>query len=479
MSAARPLRSSPLAGAVNGLQPRRTTRALVAACALAAAATTTAAVRPALAAGCPDAAGDCSPLASAGSTAASIDLVIVGDGYTAAEHDKFFADAQKAADGLVGSETYGAYKPVFNVWGLFTPSNESGADDPSAGVMVDTAFNATYDTNGIDYLLAVNDGKVHVEVNKRLPEADVILCLVNAKPYGGSGGSVAVVSLDGSALEIARHEIGHTLANLADEYTAPYPGFPDGDPEPNVASAAHLDPIKWASWLTPGVEIPTPSGAKVSDHDPVGAFEGARYKTTGVFRPTANCLMRELNHTFCQVCAEAMVLGFSKLSLLIDAPSPALDASIPAKGATPFTATIPALSDLVISWAIDGAPVDGTDKTLAVDPSALGLGDGPHDVALTVYDATPLVHDDPDGLMKETVTWKVIVDSKLPPIGGSGGGGAGGGTSSTGGGGSGTTQDEPSCDCRTAAPAGDPSMSWLLLGLVPLAQGLRRRSRKK
>ena len=43
------------------------------------------------------------PGSGSGSTAAAIDFVIVGDGYTAAEHDKFFADAQKAADGLVGS----------------------------------------------------------------------------------------------------------------------------------------------------------------------------------------------------------------------------------------------------------------------------------------------------------------------------------------------------------------------------------------
>lgn len=462
-------------------------RFLAAALALAAVALTlTAAVRPALAGECPAAAGDCVVLASAGSTAAAIDFVIVGDGYTAAEHDKFFADAQKAADGMLASETYGAYKAAFNVWGLFTPSNESGADDPSAGVSVDTAFDATYDVSGIDYLLAVNDGKVHQDVNKRLPEADVLLCIVNATPYGGSGGSVAVVSLDGNALEIARHEIGHTLANLADEYTAPYPGYPEGDPEPNVASAAHLDPLKWSSWLTPGVAIPTPNSAKVNDHDPVGAFEGARYKTTGVFRPTSNCLMRELNHTFCQVCAEAMVLGFSKLSLLIDAPSPALDAAIPAKGATPFTATIPALSDLMFSWAIDGNPVDGADKILGVDPSALGLADGPHDVALTVYDATPLVRDDPDGVMKETVTWKVTVDSKLPPIGGGGGGGGGagggaGGGTNAGGGGAGTgggNGDPGDCGCRTAGETTDPTMAWLLVGLIPLAQRLRRRSKR-
>lgn len=440
------------------------------ACALAAATTASTAARTSHAGACPPAAGDCSSLATAGTTGASIDLVIVGDGYTADQRDKFFADAQTIADGFLGSETYGPYKPLFNAWALFTPSTESGADDPSAGVSVSTAFDATYDVAGIAYLLAVNDSKVHTEVNARFPEADLTLCIVNDQQYGGSGGSVAVISLEQSSLEIARHEIGHTLANLADEYSEPYPGYPDGDSEPNVAAEAHLDPVKWQSWLAPGVAIPTQNASAVDDHDPVGAFEGARYKATGVFRPTKNCLMRELNHTFCQVCSEAMVKQFHALSMMIDAPLPASPATIPAKGSTAFTATIPALSDLMFSWTIDGAPASVTDGSFDVDPSALGLADGPHQITLAVYDATPLVRDDPGGLLKETHTWEVTVDSSLPPIGGEGGAG--------GGGGAGGVIADPGCGCRTAQPESDVSLAWLLLGLAPIAQRLRRKKNR-
>lgn len=448
----------------------RTRRGLVLGGALAAATICSIPSRTVHAGACPPAAGDCSTLVTSGSTGASIDFVIVGDGYTAAEHDKFFQDAQAVADGLLGSELYGAYKPLWNAWALFTPSPESGADDPSAGVSVSTAFDATYDTAGISQLLAVDDSKVHKEINKRFPKTDLVLCLVNAQPYGGSGGSVAVISLDASSLEIARHELGHTLANLADEYTAPYPGYPEGDSEPNVAAEAHLDPLKWASWSTPGVAIPTPNAAAVSDHDPVGAFEGARYKSTGIFRPTKNCIMRELDHTFCQVCGEAMVKQFHALSFLIDAPSPASLAAIPAKGATDFSATIPALADLMFSWTIDGAPTAITTPSFSVDPSALGLADGPHKIALTVYDATPLVRDDPGGLLKETFTWDVKVDSSLPPAGGAGGGGGGGGST----GGAGGSTEDPGCGCRVAEPSSDASLAWLLLGLALI---LRRPAR--
>lgn len=423
------------------------------------------------AAECPADAGDCLAIAVTGTTAASIDLVILGDGYTTAQRDQFFQDAQTAANGMLSSETYGDYKAVFNVWAIFTPSNESGADDPSAGKLVDTAFDASYDTSGIDYLLAVNYVKVLGELNTRFPEKDLALCLVNAKAYGGSGGPIAVVSLDNQSLEIVRHELGHTLADLADEYTEPYPGFPDGDPEPNVASAAHLDPVKWEQWLAPGVSIPTPISDKTGPHEPIGAYEGARYKTTGVFRPSPTCLMRTLDVTFCPVCAEAMAKQFSALSLLIDAPSPASPVTIPAEGTSTFTATIPALSNLTFTWTVDGEMVAGADKSFGLDPSALGLADGAHQLGLTVYDATPLVRDDPDGVMKETFTWEITVDKDLPAA--SSGNGGGGGT----GGGGGGSGDEPTCNCRTVGGAHEPPSGWLLLGLVPLAQALRRRRR--
>ncbi|MBK8254910.1 MAG: hypothetical protein IPK82_19905 [Polyangiaceae bacterium] len=429
---------------------------------------------------CPPAAGECKQLVDNGSLGARIDLVIMGDGYTAGEKDKFFADAQVAADGILKSETYGDYAPVFNVFAMYTPSAQSGADDPSAGVFVDTAFDGTYDTSGIDYLISINYGKALQELNTRFPEKDVALCLVNAAAYGGSGGPVAVVSLDANSLEVARHELGHTLAGLADEYTAPYPGYPDGDPEPNVALESNLDPVKWSMWLTPGVAIPTPISAANGDHDPIGAYEGARYKATGVFRPAPNCLMRELEITFCPVCSEAMVLEFSKLSLLIDAPTPASPITIPVKGVSTFSATLPALSNLMPSWKVDGNPVDGTTASLALDPEKLGLADGVHTVELAVYDATPKVRNDPQSVMTEVYTWDVTVDGTLPPNPGTGGGAGAGVGGSGGGGGSGGVgngNDVITCGCRTAGTDSNGSFSAVGVLGVLIALSRRRRTR--
>ena len=418
---------------------------------------------------CPVEAGDCALLVSSGSLAASVDLVILGDGYTDAERGKFYDDAQAAAEGLLGSETYSAYAPLFNIWALFTPSAESGADDPSEGVFVNTVFNAKYDSFNIDYLLTVSNSKVLSELGKRFPEHDVPLCLVNATAYGGSGGTVPVVSLDPSSLEIARHELGHTIGGLGDEYTEPLPGFPVEDIQPNIASADHLDPVKWELWLTPGVSIPTPIEDATGTLEPVGAYEGAQYQVTGLFRPAPSCLMRELSIPFCPVCAEAMVKRLSTLSLLIDAPVPPDLSKIPGDAPTTFTATIPPLADLTFTWSVDGEPVDAAEKAFALDPAALGLAEGAHSVTLTVYDATPLVRTDPDSVMRETFTWNVTVE----PGAGTGGGGTGAGGG--GGGSSETESSEGGCACHTSgAPTGSPG-AWLFGAAALIA--LRRRRR--
>ncbi|MFO0552664.1 MAG: M64 family metallopeptidase [Polyangiaceae bacterium] len=422
-------------------------------------------------AACPDTAGDCSSLAETGSFGASFDVVIVGDGYTQAERDKFFADAQTAANNLLESETYRDYKPVINVWALYTPSNESGADDPSENKFVDTAYDASFDSFGIYYLLAVTEAKVVADVVSRFPEADLTLCIVNDLQYGGSGGDVAVVSLDPQSIDIARHEIGHTIADLADEYPDPYPGYPDGDSEPNVASTAHLDPLKWAPWLDAGVAIPTPIDAATGQHSPIGAYEGARYKATGMFRPAPTCLMRELASTFCPVCAEAVVKALSDQTLLIEAPFPAGPITTLDDVPVDFGATIAGLADLEITWAVDGTP-RATTPGFTLLASDIGLAPGSHEVTLTVHDATPLVRNDPDGVMTESFSWALDVQH----VDGSGGaGGVAGAGGQAGGGGAAGADSDDGCGCR--APSSDArGAGWFGVALAGLALYGRRRA---
>ncbi len=69
----------------------------------------------------------------------------------------------------------------------------------------------------------------------QVPEFAVVLVVVNAQVYGGSGGSVGVFSLAPGATEIALHEMGHTAFGLADEYAYYAGGVEPGSGPPPSA----------------------------------------------------------------------------------------------------------------------------------------------------------------------------------------------------------------------------------------------------
>lgn len=49
-----------------------------------------------------------------------------GDGYTAAEKDRFFDDMQRLVNDMFTSVTFASHLPLFNVWALFRASVDSG-----------------------------------------------------------------------------------------------------------------------------------------------------------------------------------------------------------------------------------------------------------------------------------------------------------------------------------------------------------------
>jgi hypothetical protein len=173
------------------------------------------------------------------------------------------------------------------------------------------------------------------------------------------------------------HEFGHSFAGLADEYYSSSVAYNDFYPrghEPEEANiTALLDPekLKWRDLVDPDTELPTPwkkeaydredaayqderkllnetiaeastSGApaekiaELEDNEArhaaihaqwaqeylarsrwvgtIGAFEGAGYSSTGLYRPALDCLMFSRRvQPFCQVCeraVEAMVLQY-------------------------------------------------------------------------------------------------------------------------------------------------------------------------
>ena len=327
-----------------------------------------------------------------------VDILVLGDGYTSAEQALFNTDAENLRVSMFNYSPYKQYANMVNWTTTFTASAQSGSDHPpflagctstsccadtaaqsdpkaaGAGIFVNTAFDGRFCTSQIHRLVTINSAKVNAAA-AAYPDSDQLIVLMNDSVYGGSGGSIAVTTTNANAKLIVIHEYGHTFHDLADEYTSPYPGYPacsDISPsntcEVNVTNQTNASLIKWNSWLTSGNAIPTPAGTAG-----IGLFEGARYQTTGVYRPANACGMRSLGAQFCSICSQAYVLklyrgGWGTPAAGIDLIEPGSEVPS-AAGAVAYTigsnvnfsalVLKPTPDTVTMQWYLDGLPIAG------------------------------------------------------------------------------------------------------------------------
>ena len=269
-------------------------------------------------------------LQQAGPPSARFNVAILGDGYRASDQAKLTSDATALVDAVFDAVPYKPYRQLFNFKVIQSVSVDQGAKGGSAGGTPNTLFSAYFDCGGVAQLVCLDDSAVLSAAATDVPEFNLAVVVVNDDKYGGAGGGVPCVSTAPESAEILRHELGHNLANLADEYTSPYPGYPacsvaNDCSEPNVTLRSARAQIKWLEWIADSTPVPTPAGKGFTG---VGLFEGARYMTTGFYRPVDTaCKMQSLGQPFCPVCAEALVRSFWNLSNvhLIDEAVPAAD----------------------------------------------------------------------------------------------------------------------------------------------------------
>lgn len=309
-------------------------------------------------------------------------LVVMGDGYTLANLDagSFTTATRNLVSAFGGFAPWDVLFNGTNVYRVDVASNEQGADfeTSSTAPIVDTYFNASFWSYGLDRLLALDsfgearavacaDSFVGIGV------WDDIFIIVNSTTYGGSGGTISVASVHPQATDVIRHEYGHTFAHLADEYSSPYLGYPAGDPEPNVDYDSSGPALKWIVWVEAGTPLPTPDTATYNGL--IGAFEGARYLPTGIYRPYRNCLMRSLGQQFCPVCKEAHIVEYFRRMSPADAvtPDPAVEVPVPAGGVAVGIAPIP-FSGFQYAWTLNGAPFAATGPSVTLTPPQLTAG---------------------------------------------------------------------------------------------------------
>lgn len=247
-----------------------------------------------------------------GEPAKKVDIVILPEGYTAAEMDRFKADCDKFAAGLFTFEPYTQNKDKFNIRAVLAPSVESGTDIPGDKVWKNTILNSSFYTFDSERYLMTYDNKSVRNLAANAPY-DQIYILVNSSKYGG--GAIfnyysTSVNSNAQSAKIFVHEFGHGFAALADEYDDGSTSFNDMYPlnlepwEPNITTLVNFE-SKWKGMLPANTPVPTPvenaGGMKL------GVYEGAGYVAKGLFRPTPDCLMRTFKgDKFCPVCSAAI-----------------------------------------------------------------------------------------------------------------------------------------------------------------------------
>lgn len=310
-------------------------------------------------------------LASSGPPSNRIDIAILGDGYRDLDQAQLSADARALVQSLLATPPFGEYERAFNFSVIHVISAQQGADNGAWGPDRDTALGAHYGCYGIDRLICLDTVNALTIAAQHVPGYDLALVIVNDTMYGGAGGAVAVTSINPAAHEVVRHEIGHTIAGLADEYEDPYPGYPACDPvndcrEPNVTLRQSRELIKWSAWLDPDIAVPTPERSEYYERYQVGVFEGARYQTSGVFRPMVyGCKMRSLVGEVCPVCREALIRSVYRRVDPLDSLRPAKEFTAAACEPISFSVTtvVPAERHL-FSWKVDGAQVPSAGRAI-------------------------------------------------------------------------------------------------------------------
>ncbi len=354
-----------------------------------------------------------------GDPANRVDIVVLGDGYTADELGKYATDVETFVQGTFAQEPFQEYARYFNVHRVDVVSNESGADHPEREppVFKDTALDATYNCAGIQRLICVDVSKVNTVVSQSLSAAarEVIVVLVNDVEYGGSGGAVAVASVHPAVVELVLHELGHSFGLLADEYGGPPPPACNASIEPSEANATketQRELIKWTSWIDLSTPIPTPG----PDPGLPGLYEGARYCDTGLYRPTYNSKMRSLGPPYEQINTEQLVKRVYNWASPIDAVEPSASAVVLSPGQSQtFDAHVlqPATHSLTVVWRLDGQ-LAGTGSQYVLDASSLTAGT--HVLKVKVKDHTTFVRSDPASVLREVWTWDVTVVVGMPDL---------------------------------------------------------------
>jgi hypothetical protein len=359
------------------------------------------------------------PAAVNGDPAARFSLVVMGDGYTAAELPKYRAQLDKHLNVLWSIEPFRSYRNYINVYSVEIASAESGITcDPEVREQRKTPLGAHFQggcTNPNARGILVNQNAAREYAARATPHFDQILVLANTDTYGGIGGSVATTSGGNSlGVLITPHELGHSLGRLQDEYTYRERGVPGGPYKGGEPNSIHHTLLteeqirtqqkKWFRWL----ENESEAGGRI------GRFEGGQYTTTGVWRPSKHSMMISIGYYFDQVSRERMTQRISEQVSLIAASTPT-GSPVSHREVLWVETAHPNYHELDVKWEVDGREVAPAANSRYLDLRTAGLSNASEKVTVTVTDPTPFVRDPAIRAAALTATRSWTIRRELPP----------------------------------------------------------------
>jgi IgA Peptidase M64/FG-GAP-like repeat len=259
-----------------------------------------------------------------GANGDKINLVIIGDGFTAgADQATFNTFVQNTViRDLFDEKRNGAYREILDAFNIFRINATSAATGISTISHANDTTNADGSTNHTnDVITTVNtflgyrfsgvwqncwmepgpntNATLTNTLNALVPGWTHVFVVLNTTAGGGCRRGNTLAITRGGDWTVAAHEMGHMIGDLGDEYTgnANYTGTEP--PKLNLTIDSNRATVKWRAFVSPNTAVPTPAGFGGDAVEDAGVFAGGTFVlnntstrfNTGIFRPSLNSRM--------------------------------------------------------------------------------------------------------------------------------------------------------------------------------------------
>ncbi len=344
------------------------------------------------------------PIKVSGSIENRINIVVLGDGYTLEEQDKFISDTEAFTKSYFDQRPFDNYEHYFNVYAIEVPSNESGANHPGTSLneplisehpikIVDNYFGSSFDGFGVHRLLyPFKTDAIYTVLISNFPAYDMVVILVNSSFYGGSGGDFATGSTELFGSEVIIHEIGHSFWMLSDEY---YPGDSQAKESINMTMESDPTKVKWKNWV---------NDKEIGVYKHNGADNASNWHKPSSF----TCKMEWIEFGFCHVCTEGIIEKIHEEVNPVIEINPQTGGNMSITEETKFgVSLIQSSPALELSWTLNGNHIiDSVNDTISLTPNDLISGE--NKLQVSIHDSNELIRvDQHQNIHIHTVTWTI------------------------------------------------------------------------